>query len=79
MPDTFNNIFLTTENLAFSLPLIIVCATYVSAVFLWMIRLNITLYINYIPCIGRHCRRSNQSRHLYDSVYMTIYFKQNWC
>lgn len=32
MPDTFNNIFLTTENLAFSLPLIIVCATYVSVI-----------------------------------------------
>jgi hypothetical protein len=30
MPDTFNNIFLTSENLAFSMPLILVCTTYVS-------------------------------------------------
>jgi hypothetical protein len=32
MPDTSNNVFLTTENLAFSLPLIIVCVTYVRTV-----------------------------------------------
>lgn len=31
MPDSFNNIFMTTENLAFSLPLIFVCVAYVSS------------------------------------------------
>ena len=30
MPEPNNNIFLTTENLAFSMPLILVCSLYVS-------------------------------------------------
>jgi hypothetical protein len=32
MPEPNNNIFLTTENLAFSLPLILVCTIYVSRI-----------------------------------------------
>jgi hypothetical protein len=31
MPEVTNNVFLTTENLAFSLPLLFVCGTYVSS------------------------------------------------